>query len=114
VPPGAVVEIAGNPHYQARVPHTFQIAFTRTDSLRLHPQGPAGDVVLTSSIDRYVVEREPEIARVWLAALEDSSAAGHYRMIVFRRRDRGVSWNVEIPTVTAYVKRSLTAAEPTR
>lgn len=102
----AVVEIGGNPHYQARVPRRLKVVRVDADSLRDRPRGPVGDLVLTSSIDRYAFEREPEAQRRWLAVLEDRSAAGAYSRIVF---PRGIGARLfpalEIPDIVAYVRR---------
>jgi hypothetical protein len=56
-PAGTRIEVAGNPHFQARVPRRFEWLRTSSDSLALHPRGPVGDVVLTSSLDHYDFEQ---------------------------------------------------------
>jgi len=71
-PAGALVEIAGNPHFQARVPATRRRLVTSPDSLRLRPRDPAGDVVLVSSLDEYALRRLPGDA--YLRALETGDA----------------------------------------
>lgn len=75
VPPGATVEVAGNPHFQARVPRALDLLVTSPDSLRARPRGPRGDVVLLSSIDAYGFRREP-LRSTWTDSL---AAGGAYR-----------------------------------
>ena len=59
VPAGSVVEVAGNPRFQARVPRALTLLASPPDSLRARPRGPVGDVVLLSSLDAYAFRREP-------------------------------------------------------
>jgi hypothetical protein len=104
VPEHVVIEIAGNPHYQPRVPPTRRLVSTRADSLRLAPRGPLGDVVLLSSIDSYAFEHDSLLVRAWLDPLR-SGAAGYerreYRVSRLARFTRGL----EIPSITVYVRR---------
>jgi hypothetical protein len=101
VPAGTTVEIAGNPHYQARMPRKLKIVYTRADSIRARPRGPVGELVLTSSIDRYSYERDPVIRKAWFEALYD---VGRYKRMRFPRASSGPIWDFEIPEIDVYVR----------
>lgn len=74
--PSTLVEVAGNPRYQARLPHAVPALYTRADSLGAEAAAPAGDLVLVSSIDRYTFERQPA-AHAWWTALNAPAPAPH-------------------------------------
>src|SRR5262249_51441927 len=101
VPAGTTIEIAGNPHYQARIPHTLAVVYARPDSLRLAPRAPIGEIVLTSSVDRYAYERAPIVRRVWFESLLDP---GRYMRLRFPRPRNGRLWDFEIPDIDVYVR----------
>jgi hypothetical protein len=83
-PAGALVEIAGNPHFQARVPQGLGRLVTTPDSLRERPRGPRGDIVLVSSIDAYEFQREP-LRSVYADSLRPG---GPYRLARVERPPR--------------------------
>jgi hypothetical protein len=107
VPAGALIEIAGNPHYQARVPYARTVLRTDPDSLALAPRGPRGDVVLLSSIDAYTFARDSTVKRVFLDSLRSTA----YRAQIFRSGPtaRLAGGLPVVPNVTAYVLRSISA-----
>jgi hypothetical protein len=80
VPPGALVEIAGNPRFQARPPRDARVLLATPDSLRASPRGPRGDIVLLSAQDAEFFERDAVVRRVWL----DSLAITHDGPVTFR------------------------------
>ncbi|MFN8587662.1 MAG: glycosyltransferase family 39 protein [Candidatus Eisenbacteria bacterium] len=69
---GAQVEIAGNPHFQARVP-ADRLRIARPDSLAAAPRAPLGDIVLASSTDEAFLTHVPAVAAAFTAPLQDSS-----------------------------------------
>ncbi len=81
--PDAVVEIAGNPHYQVRVGHQHPRVYVTADSLRRAPRGPRADVVLLSSIDQGAFESDSIVKRAWRDSLVPPPA-GHYVERLFR------------------------------
>jgi len=101
VPDGTTIEIAGNPHYQARIPHSLNIVYARADSIRARPRGPIGELVLTSSIDRYSYERDPIVRKAWFESLLD---VAQYRRVRFVRASSGPIWDFEIPDIDVYVR----------
>jgi len=110
VPPGATVEIAGNPRFQLHPPRDVRVLVTSPDSLRASPRGPRGDVVLLSGVDGAFFERDPAVRAAWY----DSLAAGYEGPRVFRPamdpgnvRDLFVS-----PEVRAWVRRGLPPRAP--
>ena len=107
VPPDAVIEIAGNPHYQARVPYSRKVTRVDADSLARAPHGPRGDVVLFSSLDAYAFERDPRVKHLYLDSLEAEGgpyAAMHFRSSRIARLVRGLP---VAPNVTAYVRQTV-------
>lgn len=69
---GADVELAGNPHFQARVPGG-RFRQVKPAALRRSPQSPTARIVLHSSIDRAFFERDPVVDAMWGAVLRDTS-----------------------------------------
>ncbi len=68
---GAVVELGGNPHFQARVP-AERLHVSSLDSLRVTPHAPFGDVVLVSWQDAATFERDPVVGPAWWRPLRES------------------------------------------
>ena len=111
LPPSATIEVAGNPHYQPRIPAARTMLWTRTDSLLAAPRGPVGDAVFTSSIDAYAISRESTIAHLWDPA--HLEAHGYRRRIVFPlSRMARFTRGVEVPVITAHVRDDLTLRVP--
>ena len=104
VPPGALVEVAGNPHFQARVPRTLTLLVTSPDSLRAKPRGPRGDVVLLSSIDAYNFRREP-LRSAWADSLGPGGPYRRERLFTPPALARWVSGLPVAPEVEVYVRR---------
>lgn len=67
---GATVELAGNPHFQARVPNE-RLTVLKSDSLAIAPRGPQADVVLLSDVDAAYFERDSVVAAAFLTPLRD-------------------------------------------
>jgi hypothetical protein len=78
VPPDALVELAGNPQFQARVPVERRLLRTRADSLGFAPRGPRGDIVLLSSLDAYAFQRDADVRATWWDSLTMAPPAGRY------------------------------------
>lgn len=99
-----VVEVAGNPRYQARLHHDVPVVYTRADSLGAERLSPVGDLVLVSAIDRYTFEREPA-AKAWWAALTATSPP-RWERLEFASPDftRVISGLPVAPTVWVYVR----------
>jgi hypothetical protein len=76
-PPGAVVEIGGNPCFSARVPPSMTCVSSNRKLLLANPRGPVGDFVLISSLDRWVYD-EPGLRAMWWDPFVNG---GHYRMV---------------------------------
>jgi hypothetical protein len=74
---GGEVEVAGNPHYQARVPRGFRVLHTEPDRLADRPRAPHGALVLISSIDSYRFQMDPAVRGRWWEPLHASG--GEYR-----------------------------------
>jgi len=109
VPAGAAIEIAGNPHYQARVPYSRTVLRADVDSLARAPRGPRGDVVLFSTLDAYTFERDSLVRRAFLDSLQSADGAFvpvRFRSNALARLVRGLP---VAPNVTAYVRRSVMA-----
>lgn len=100
---GASVEVAGNPHFQARVP-LDRVSVVRPDSLAASPRPPQADVVLTSSVDAAYFERDPAVAAAYVAPLRDPARyVTHVFEPPFTAR-----WCTGLPVsprVTAYERR---------
>lgn len=111
LPPRATLEIAGNPHYQPRIPAGRTLLWTRTDSLLASPRGPVGDVVFVSSIDAYAIARERTIAHLWEQShLEEH---GYRRRIEFPlSRMARFTRGVEVPMITVHVRDDLMLGIP--
>ncbi len=84
LPAGTTVEVAGNPHYQARLPYPgspeavrMVTLITNPDSLAEKPHGPRGNVVLTSSLDDYLIFGRQPLG----AAFGDTLLHGPYRIV---------------------------------
>jgi len=107
---GQLVEVAGNPHFQARVPAGLRRLETSPDSLRNAPRGPRGDVVLLSSTDAYAFEGDPAIRARWTAALGEGAAYPSPR----RFAPPAAAWLVSglpvAPTITAWLRNDARAA----
>jgi hypothetical protein len=105
VPPDAVIEVAGNPQFQARIPHQRTLLRTSADSLAIEPRGPRGDVVLVSSLDSYTLQRDPVVRAAWWDPLNAASGAS-YRPIVFSPGpvERFVAGLPVAPEVRIYVR----------
>jgi hypothetical protein len=106
LPSTASLEIAGNPHYQPRLPADREVVVTKADSLRIAPRGPIGDVVLLSSIDAWSFERDSVSRAVWWGPLHASSGSPAYS----RRLEFPRSWayrftpGIEVPSMTVLVR----------
>lgn len=102
-PPHARVEVAGNPHFQARVPRTLTLLVTSPDSLRAQPRGPRGDVVLLSSIDAYHFRREP-LRSAWADSLGPGGPYHRKRVFTPSPLARLVTGLPVAPEVEVYVR----------
>ncbi|NOT34803.1 MAG: hypothetical protein HOP12_11615 [Candidatus Eisenbacteria bacterium] len=80
VPSNTTIEIGGSPRFQARVPARYPLIHTWDDSLRAHPRGPRGEIVLISSVDRYSFETDPVLGPVWWDSLAGSAGRGRYTL----------------------------------
>lgn len=100
---GATVELAGNPHFQARVP-LARVAVLTPDSLAAAPRAPRADLVLLSSVDEAYFERDPAVAAAYLAPLRDPArwTAHVFEPPFTARYSRGLPVS---PRVTAYERR---------
>ncbi len=105
VPPDAVIEVAGNPQLQARIPHDRTLLHTTEESIAIDPHGPRGDVVLVSSLDGFYFQRDPLVRESWWDPLNAASGAS-YRPIVFTPGplERLVNGLPVSPEVTIYVR----------
>ncbi len=107
---GADVELAGNPHFQARVPGG-RFRLVKPEALRREPRSPSARIVLQSSIDRAFFERDPSVDAVWGAVLRDPSR--YAPEVVFE--PPAIAWLVTelpvAPRVSAWVSR---APDPSR
>lgn len=105
VPPDAVIEVAGNPQFQARIPHHRTLLRTTEGSIVIEPRGPRGDVVLVSSLDAYTLQRDPLVRESWWDPLNAASGAS-YRPIVFPPNplERFVAGLPVSPEVRIYVR----------
>jgi hypothetical protein len=79
-PAGSVIEIGGNPHFQARVPEGHAVIVTRAEDLKIAARPPAGDLVLVSSIDAYRFSSDPAMRLAWWEPLH-APGAGGYRAV---------------------------------
>jgi hypothetical protein len=98
---GALVEVAGNPHFQARVPPSLRVLITTPDSLAARPRGPRGDVVLLSSSDEAAFDRAPLRG----AYLDSLGPAGGYGRALVLHPPALAGWVEGLPvapTVTIY------------
>ena len=105
LPPGGLLEIAGNPRFQAPPPAGARVLVTSPDSLRGAPRPPVGDIVLLSNIDAIYFERDRVSRQVWLSVL---TGGGDYNpAIVFApSRPTGNVLSLFVsPMVRAYVRR---------
>lgn len=108
VPADALIEMAGNPHYQPRFSPPRRVLVVKADSLRLAPRAPIGDVVLISGIDAYAFESDSVIAAHWLEPLRDGSS-GHARKVFQLSPLSRFTRGLEIPAMTAYVRQGRAA-----
>jgi translation initiation factor IF-1 len=87
LPAGTVVEVAGNAHFQARVPLGLRAVNTTPESLRRQMRGPVGDVVLFSSFDESGFARG-DLRFEYLDVVE---TGGRYRPVM---NSSGPPWSV--------------------
>ncbi|MEO5989589.1 MAG: hypothetical protein ABIU54_11005, partial [Candidatus Eisenbacteria bacterium] len=101
---GADVELAGNPHYQARVPGGI-FRMVKPETLRASPHPPTAAIVLHSSIDREYFDRDPQVYAIWGAVLRDTSR--YEPEVVFQ--PHLIAWLMSglpvSPWLTAHVRR---------
>lgn len=102
-PPGARVEVAGNPHFQARVPRTLTLLVTSPDSLRAKPRGPRGDVVLLSSFDAGDFRRPP-LRGAWADSLGPGGPYRRERVFTPPALARRIEGLPVAPEVEVYVR----------
>ena len=100
-----MIEVAGNPQLQARIPHDRTLLHTTEESIAIDPHGPRGDVVLVSSLDGFYFQRDPLVRESWWDPLNAASGAS-YRPIVFTPGplERLVNGLPVSPEVTIYVR----------
>jgi hypothetical protein len=107
VPPGAEVEIAGNPHFQPRLPPRLNPLFTRPADLTATPRPPLGDVVLVSSLDEYRFQRDPLLRARWWEPLHAIPPLGEYAPPIEFRPDP-VSWLIHglpvAPKISLFIR----------
>lgn len=70
---GARVEVAGNPHFQARV-NDEQLVRAKLEDLQRSPRPPREAVVLTSSLDEAGFEADAVVGPTWWAPLTEGGA----------------------------------------
>jgi len=112
LPAGGLVEIAGNPRFQATPPAGSRVLYTTPDSLRAAPRGPQGDVVLLSSIDWVYFERDSTSRVAWHDPL--TRVGGDYSpAIVFApSRPTGNVLGLYVsPVIHVYVRRGAPAPD---
>ncbi len=98
---GASVELAGNPHFQARLPAGRCVA-VKADELRHAPRAPRADLVLVSAQDEAYFERDPAVRAAWYAPLH---AGREYRAAFTAARPWTARFAADLPVspvVTAY------------
>jgi hypothetical protein len=79
--PGRLLEIAGNPRFQAQPPRGAAVVYTSFDTLLTAPRGPRGDVVLLSGIDMLFFRDNAQTRTAWWDSL--TAPDGPYRPLVF-------------------------------
>ena len=82
--PGVEVEIAGNPHFQARPPDSVTVRITRPDEVVSRPRPPVGAIVLLSSIDWYHFAEDPMLRPLWGDPLRPLPPRGYGHQVEFR------------------------------
>jgi hypothetical protein len=118
LPEGAVVEVLGNPHFQARVPRRLTLVRSPIDSLRAHPRAPLGDVVLVSAYDTTpeLVRRDPAVRAAYWEPLVASPPGGRYRSQTFECSPWS-RWAVGLPVdpeITVYSRDMIAPSDTTR
>lgn len=80
-PAGAVIEVAGNAHGNVRLPHGAPFERASEAELLERPRGPAGDLVVLSSIDADHFRRDPRVREAWWEPLHAPPPEGRYRVV---------------------------------
>jgi hypothetical protein len=107
--PDSVVEVVGNPHFQARVPHATTLVRTSLDELTTSPRGPRGDIVLVSGKDGTLdrIARDPRLGTIYYAPLVAAGPGARYEAIRFEASPLS-RWVPNLPVdppVTVYASR---------
>lgn len=63
--PGSLIELTGNGHLNVRVPREHRVVRTTEKILKGGLRGPVGDVVVITSIDTLLLQRDPRIRSAW-------------------------------------------------
>jgi hypothetical protein len=118
LPDDTVVEVLGNPHFQARVPRRLALVRSTVDSLRVRPRAPLGDVVLVSAYDTTpgFLQRDSTLRAAYWDPLVASPPGGAYRARTYRSRAwsrwaRGLPVD---PTITVYERTASVARDTSR
>ncbi len=92
VPAGATLELSGNGHINLRPPHGYEVTRVTEKTLFGGLQPPVGDVVAISSIDTFLLVRDPRIKAAWWDVVHAAPPDGPYRVAARFPRPPAAEW----------------------
>jgi hypothetical protein len=110
--PGATVELSGNGHVNLRVPHDHPVERITEKILHADPRGPAADLVVITSIDTMLLQRDPRVRSAWWDVVHAPPPSGRYRLAADFPRPALAEWSQPMwicPGITIYQRVPATA-----